>query len=106
MKFSYFSLKEAFDEVRDDFSYGSNTDKLASTAKILGKTVANFGVFLTEATVDGLKNLPETTGKKAKKLLEDKSHLMNEDQIHTLQTCVEKGEEFREQRIKKERAEE
>ena len=41
MKLPYFKIKEAFEETRDSFSYGSGAEKLSSAAKLFGKSVAN-----------------------------------------------------------------
>jgi hypothetical protein len=52
MKLPYFKLKDAFNEVRINFSYGSGTEKLVSTAKLFGKSVANVGMLTTELGVE------------------------------------------------------
>lgn len=67
MKFSYFKLKEALDEVRGDFSYGDKVDKIASVGKLLGKTVANVGMLSAEIGVEVIKKLPEHMSKEAER---------------------------------------
>jgi len=43
-----FDLKEAWEEVKEDFSYGRKRDKAASAAKLFGKALSNFGVHLVK----------------------------------------------------------
>ena len=80
MKLPYFKIKEAFEEARDSFSYGSGSDKIASTAKLFGKTVANVGMLAVEIGSEAIKKLPEETGKKAQKLLDEHSESMTDEQ--------------------------
>ena len=69
MKLPYFKIKEAFEEAKDSFAYGNGADKLSSTAKLLGKSVANIGMLAVEIGTEAVKNLPEATGNKAQELL-------------------------------------
>ena len=63
MELPYFRLKEAFNEVKDSFSYGSGSEKLSSTAKLLGKFVANTGMLAVEIGAEAIKKAPEHLGK-------------------------------------------
>ena len=78
MKLPYFKIKEAFEEAKDSFSYGSGTDKISSAAKLFGKTVANVGMLAVEVGAEAIKKLPEETGKNAKKLLDNRIDLFEE----------------------------
>jgi hypothetical protein len=101
MKFRYFKIKEAFDETKDSFSYGTGADKMSSTAKFLGKTVANIGMFAVSAGVEIVKRIPETIGDVSKRNLKEYSHKMTEEQIEKAEKAVEMGEEYRERRLAK-----
>lgn len=102
MKIPYFKIKEAFNEARDSFSYGSGSDKLTSTAKLLSKSVANVGLLAVEFGVEVIKKAPEIVGEKAKEHLDKNSHAMTEEQITRAKEAVEKGKESRERRLAKE----
>jgi hypothetical protein len=104
MKLPHFKIKEAFDEARENFSYGSNSDKIASTAKLLGKLVANIGIFTVEAGYEALK--PENIGRLAKQHLNENSHSMSDEQIKCAHELIEKGNKAREHRLESERNEE
>ena len=106
MKLPYFKLKDAFNEARDSFSYGSGTEKLTTTAKLLGKSVANVGMLATEIGAGVIKRAPEIAGQISKKALEEHSHVMSDEQKIQAEEHVRKGNEAREQRLKKEREEE
>ena len=103
MKLPYFKIKEAFEEAKDTFSYGSGTDKISSTAKLFGKTVANVGMLAVEIGSEVIKKLPEETGKKAQKLLDEHSESMTDEQKEKAQKAIEMGEEAKRKRIEKER---
>ena len=103
MKLPYFKLKDALDEARDSFSYGGSSDKVASVAKLLGKSVANVGMLAAEAGVEVVKRAPEIVGSVAKRNLDQKSHLMSDEQIENSRALVIKGEEARKARLEKER---
>ena len=60
----YFDLEEAWDEAVTDFSAGTNKDIAASTAKLLGKTIFNTGVFAGKLGVSLIKELPHELEKK------------------------------------------
>ena len=105
MKLPYFKIKEAFEEAKDSFSYGSGTDKLSSAAKLFGKSVANIGMLAVEIGAEAVKNLPETTGKKAQELLDKNFNSMSEEQIEKANRAVELGKEAKERRLQKERDE-
>lgn len=103
MKLPYFKLKDAFDEARDSFSYGDGTTKFTSAAKLLGKTVANAGMLVTEMGVEAIKRTPEIAGNIAKKNLEKNSDAMTLEQKAKAEEIIRQGDEARELRINKER---
>ena len=103
MKLPYLGIKEAFDEAKNSFSYGTGTDKVAATAKLLGKSVANVGMFAIEAGTEALKRAPEYIGDTAKKRLENESNLMTDKQIEAAHRAIELGESSRERRLQQER---
>lgn len=105
MKLKYFKLKEAFNEARESFSYGTGTEKLSSTAKFLGKSVANVGMLAVEIGVDVVKNLPEANGRVAKRVLDENSDSMSEQQKEKALLIVENGKEHERKRKEKERSE-
>ena len=105
MKLPYFKIKEAFEEAKDSFSYGSGTDKISSTAKLFGKTVANVGMLAVEVGAEAIKKLPEETEKNAKKLLDEHSDSMTDEQKEKAQKAIEMGEEAKRKRIEKEKEE-
>ena len=104
MKLPYFKIKVAFDEARENFSYGSNSEKIASTAKLLGKFVANIGMLAVEVGGEALK--PENIGRLAKQHLNENSHSMSDEQIKCAHELIEKGNKAREHRLESERNEE
>ena len=101
MKLPYFKIKEAFEEARDSFSYGSGSDKISSTAKLFGKTVANVGMLAVEIGSEAIKKLPEETGKKAQKLLDELSVSLLVEQKEKAHRAIEMGEEAKRKRIEK-----
>ena len=103
MKIPYFKIGEAFQEAKDSFSYGSNTDKVSSTAKLLGKSVANIGLLAVEIGVDAVKRVPEHMGKVAQENLDKRSHLMTEEQVAKAHEVIEKANQAKAQRLEKER---
>jgi hypothetical protein len=103
MKLPYFKITEAFAEAKDSFSYGSGSDKLASTAKLLGKSIANVGMLAVEIGADVIKKAPETAGQYAQKNLDTRAHLMTDEQIKQSLDIIEKGKASKEQRIKEEK---
>ena len=105
MKLPYFKIKEAFDEARDSFSYGSGSDKLTSAAKLFGKSVANIGILAVEVGTEAVKGLPEATGKKAQEILDKHSDSMSEEQIEKAKKAVELGNEAKDRRREKEQEE-
>jgi len=102
MKLPYFRLKDALEEVKNDFSFGSGTDKLASMSKLFGKTVANVGLLVVEAGVEAVKRAPEIAGNMAKSNLDQRRHLMTSEQIEKHEEMIQRGEEIHRQRIDKE----
>lgn len=106
MKLPYFKIKDAFDEARASFSYGSGSDKISSTAKLLGKSIANIGMLAVEVGAEAVKKAPETIGKQAQENIEKRSHLMTEEQIQKSQELIEKGKAAKEQRLAQERQKE
>jgi hypothetical protein len=105
MKLPYFKIKEAFEEAKDSFAYGNGVEKLSSTAKFLGKSVANIGMLAVEIGAEAVKNLPETTGKKAQDFLDKNADSMSEEQIEKAKRVIELGNEAKERRLEKEREE-
>lgn len=105
MKLPYFKIKEAFEDAKDSFAYGGSTEKLLSTAKLLGKSVANIGMLTAELGAEVVKNLPEATGKKAQELLDKKADSMSDEQIEKAKRAIELGKEAKERRLEKEREE-
>jgi hypothetical protein len=103
MKLPYFKLKDAFNEVRDSFSYGDGTTKLTSAAKLVGKTVANAGMLATEMSVEVIKRAPEMAGNIAKKNLDQNFDAMTLEQRAKAEEVIRKGDEARELRLNKER---
>jgi hypothetical protein len=101
MKLPYFKLKDAFNEARESFSYGSGSDKITSAAKLLGKSIANVGMGAVEIGAEAIKNAPEIAGKAAKNHLDKNSNSMTEDQIERAKNIVTKGEEARKRRLEK-----
>jgi len=55
----YYDLEEAWGETKSDFSFGSNKDKAASTAKLVGKTLFNTGIFAGKLGFKIIKELPQ-----------------------------------------------
>lgn len=106
MKFSYFKIKEAFEEVKDSFSYGNGAEKISSASKLLGKTVANAGMLAVEIGAEAIKNLPEATGKKAQEILDKHSESMTEEQKEKARKAIEIGEEAKRKKIEKEKEKE
>lgn len=103
MKLPYFKLKDAFNEARDSFSYGDGTTKFTSAAKLVGKTVANAGMLVTEMGVEVIKRAPEIVGDAAKRNLEKNSGAMTSAQREKAEEMIRKGDEAREMRLNKER---
>lgn len=106
MKLPYFKIKEAFNEAKDSFSYGSGSDKLSATAKLVGKSVANVGMLAAEAGMEFVKRAPEIAGQMAKQNLDKHSHLMSDEQKEKAQQEVRAGNEARERRWERERQKE
>ena len=105
MKLPYFKLKDAFDEARNTFSYGSGTDKLSAVAKLVGKSAANVGMLAAEIGVEAVKRAPEMAGHMAKSNLDRGSHLMTDEQRERARDIVRAGHEASERRLEKEREE-
>jgi hypothetical protein len=103
MKLPYFKLKDAFNEARDSFSYGDGATKLTSAAKLVGKTVANAGMLVTEMGVEAIKRAPEIAGSIAKKNLDQNSGAMTLEQRVKSEEMIRKGDEARDMRLEKER---
>lgn len=97
MKLSYFKIKEAFNDARDSFSYGSTSEKLASTAKLLGKSVANIGMLAVEVGGEAIR--PENLGKVINEHLDKNSNNMSQDQIKRANKIIDKGNEARKRRL-------
>lgn len=55
----YYDLEEAWDETKSDFSFGSNKDKAAAAAKLVGKTLFNTGIFAGKLGFKMIKELPQ-----------------------------------------------
>lgn len=67
MELPYFKLGEAFDEVKNTFSYGSAGEKAGVIAKLAAKTVANVGLLAVDLGVEIIKNAPEHIAKAIEK---------------------------------------
>lgn len=110
MKLPEFNLGEALEEVRWSFNLGgSATEKLSSTAKLLGKTAANVGMIAAEVGVDMVKRLPESNGQRAQQLLDEadkNSYSFKGDGREKLEKAVAMGKEAKAQRIAKEQDQE
>lgn len=104
MKMPFFKLGEAFGDVKNEFVYGNFLDKAGSIAKLAGKTVANVGMLAVEVGVDVVKNAPEHIGKVAENTLKDNKNLSSE-QREKLEETAKKGQDFKEDRYRKEKAE-
>lgn len=103
MKLPYFEITEAFKEAKDSFSYGSGSDKITSSAKLLGKSFANVGMLVVEAGVEIVKRAPEIAGKVSQENLDKRSHLMTEEQIENAHRMVDRGKESEKRRLEEER---
>lgn len=103
MAFKYFKLKEAFSEARDSFSFGDKSDKISSTAKLLGKTVANVGMFAVEAGIEVVKRAPEYAADASRKHLESQGNNVSSENREKLKTIIEKGDESKSRRLEEER---
>lgn len=106
MKMPYFKLAEAFKEAKDSFAFGSGTDKVSSTAKLLGKTVANAGLLAVEIGADIVKNLPESKGRMAQRVLDEKSNNLPAEKAQELREIAAAGKEHEKQRREREREDE
>ncbi|MEE9706414.1 hypothetical protein ACK36J_00615 [Aeromonas veronii] len=105
MKLPYFKLKDALNETKDKFSYGSGLDKITATSKLIGKTAANISLLAVDIGIEVIKRAPEGAGELAKKKLEKESDSMSREQIENAQKIIEQGELARKKRIEKERLE-
>jgi aspartate/tyrosine/aromatic aminotransferase len=54
----YFDIGKAWNEAKSDFSYGTKTDKAASSAKLVGKTLFNTGLYAGKLGIKFVKELP------------------------------------------------
>ncbi len=102
--FNYFKLKEAVEDVKDSFSFGGGSEKLTSTAKLLGKTAANIRFLAIEGGIEVIKRLPEATGDMARKNLETSTNSLSEEKKKQMHELVRNGDDARVQRIAKEEA--
>lgn len=59
----YYDLADAWIETKSDFSTGTVADKAASSAKLLGKTIVNTGIFAAKISFRVAKELPHTIDK-------------------------------------------
>jgi hypothetical protein len=105
LKIPYLNIKKAFDETKDSFSHGDNKDKILSATKLIGKSVANVGIFALEAGVAVVKNIPEAAGRVANNKLRNDIHTMSDEQIESAKQLVEFGEKAKERRMEKEKEE-
>ena len=96
MKMPYFKLKDAFNEVRDNFSYGTGGEKVSAAAKLLGKSVANVGMLAAEIGVEVVKNAPKTAGKLAERNLKENRQKMTDEQIDRAERVVENAKKHEE----------
>ena len=86
----YFQLGEAVQDVKTEFQLGSVSDKAKSSAKLLGKTAFNLGLFAGKIGIEVVKNLPQHTARLAENHLKNNKSLTNE-QRSKLEDIVEKG---------------
>ena len=92
----YFKLKDALNEVRENFSYGTGGEKVSAAAKLLGKSVANVGMLAAEIGVEVVKNAPKTAGKMAERHLNENRHKMSDEQIERAERVVENAKKHAE----------
>lgn len=62
----YFDLSRAVDEVKTEFAYGGFIDKTASSAKLVGKSAANVGVFAGMFGIEFVKRMAKTAAEQKK----------------------------------------
>lgn len=91
MKLPYFKLKDAFEDVKDSFSYGGSTEKIGSTARLIGKTIANAGMLAAEAAVEVGKELskPETMARILSDGLNKNRNNMSGENIEKVEQRIE-----------------
>lgn len=80
----YFSLSDAADDLT--LAFGKK-EKTIATAKLLGKTLFNVGLFAGKVGIDVVKNSPDLMSKAIETKINNSSHNMTQEQI-------EKGREF------------
>ena len=83
----YYDLDEAWNEVKSDFSSGSGQDKVAATAKLLGKTLFNTGLYAGRLGVAFIKELPDIIEKGQIRREEIRERFEDKDD-HELQRIV------------------
>lgn len=86
----YFKLGEAVQDIKTDFQFGGVVDKAESTAKLLGKSIFNLGLFAGKVSIEITKNLPQYTAKIAETKLQNNKNLTDE-QSSKLKSIVERG---------------
>lgn len=86
----YFKLNEAVRDVKTDFQIGNVADKAKASAKLLGKTVFNLGLFTGKVGIEVVKNLPQHTARIAESHLKSNTNLTDE-QRSKLEGIVERG---------------
>jgi hypothetical protein len=86
----YFDLNDAVQGVKTEFQAGDVGDKAKSSAKLLGKSVFNLGLFVGKVGIEVVKNLPQATARMADSHLKSNTNLTDE-QRSKLEDIVERG---------------
>lgn len=86
----YFQLDDALEDVKNEFQIGNTTDKAKASARLLGKTAFNVGLFVGKVGVKAAKHLPQILVKAAEQELKTNPNLSDERR-ETLQKIVEKN---------------
>ena len=86
----YFKLGDAVQDVKTEFQVGDVADKAKASAKLLGKSVFNLGLFAGKVGIGVVKNLPQHTARFAENQLKNNKNLTDE-QRSSLEGAVERG---------------
>ena len=103
MKISYFKIGEAFQEAKNSFSYGSGGEKIGSAVKLIGKSVANVGLFAMEFGKEAVDRAPEYMGDVAIENLAKRADVMTEEQVAKANEIIEKANQAKARRLDRER---
>jgi len=88
----YFDLKDAADDV--SMAYGA-TEILGASAKLLGKSIFNAGLFTGKLALEIAKEVPGALANQAQKTLNERDDLTSE-QRSKLEKVVENGNNLKE----------